>query len=120
MCYVIQYMNILSSAALFVITLIIVIGICNFSASFITDIEENLRTLNNEIITSKNRKLSLREWVKIKQKFIEIIQFHADAIELRFSYLFVPIDCYFKNDFFCRSGLQIVTQTRITALFSPI
>lgn len=74
-------MNILSPAALFVITLIIVIGICKFSASFITDIEENLRTLNNEIITLKNRKLSLREWVKIKQKFIEIIQFHADAIE---------------------------------------
>lgn len=94
-------MNILSSAALFVITLIIVIGICNFSASFITDIEENLRTLNNEIITSKNRKLSLREWVKIKQKFIEIIQFHADAIELRFSYyLFQQLFVISKTIFF--------------------
>lgn len=78
----IQSATIFAASALFVVTLILVIGICNFGVSFVSDIEENLRNLNDDIVLSTEQKLSSIEWTEIRVKFIEIIQFHADAKEL--------------------------------------
>lgn len=82
MSFVIQSATIFAASALFVVTLILVIGICNFGVSFVSDIEENLRNLNDDIVLSTEQKLSSIEWTEIRVKFIEIIQFHADAKEL--------------------------------------
>lgn len=82
MSFVIQSATIFAASALFVVTLILVIGICNFGVSFVSDIEENLRNLNDDIVLPTEQKLSLTEWTEIRAKFIEIIQFHADAKEL--------------------------------------
>lgn len=83
MSFVIQSATIFAASALFVVTLILVIGICNFGVSFVSDIEENLRNLNDDIVLSTEQKIvSSIEWTEIRAKFIEIIQFHADAKEL--------------------------------------
>lgn len=80
--FLIQSATIFAASALFVVTLILVIGICNFGVSFVSDIEENLRKLNDDIVLSTEQTLSSAKWTEIRAKFIDIIQFHADAKEL--------------------------------------
>lgn len=83
-CFVTQSATVFCATSLFVLTLALVMGICNFGASFVSDIKENLRSFNDEITLSTVRRLSAQEWMELNTKLNGIMQFHADAKELSF------------------------------------
>lgn len=84
MSFVVQTATIMSASALFLLALILVIGFCDFGSSFVSDIEENICTLNLAIVSSKKTKLSSREWSNISKDFTAIIKFHSESKEYCF------------------------------------
>lgn len=87
----------MSASALFLLALIMVIGICDFGSSFVSDIKENLRTLDLAIVSSKKRKLSSQEWTNISKDFTAIIQFHSESKEycvFLFCFIFIKSKKY--------------------------
>lgn len=55
------------------------IGHCVYTASFITDIEENLRELNEEFIGTNFIIMTFRKQREMCRKFTEIIEFYSNA-----------------------------------------
>lgn len=69
------------SSELYLITLIIIIGLCSFVTDFVSDLEQDLRDLNSDLIGIKNGIFPTADRIKIKTKLIDVIKFHSEAIE---------------------------------------
>lgn len=64
--------------------LILTIGFCTFATAFISDLEESLNQLQNEIntIENENEKFSNAFKIGLRTKLVNFIQFYAEAREL--------------------------------------
>lgn len=81
------------SGAIAVITLILIVGFCLFAVGFVSDIEENLRQLNDDLIVSNEKELTSEERLNVKKRYniekqlnirkrlTDIMAFHSEAKE---------------------------------------
>lgn len=79
---VIQTPTLYAATEIFIIALTLSTGFCWFVTTFVSDLEENLRELNAEIIAMEHMNGHNMRRTKIKEKIVGIIQFHSEAKEL--------------------------------------
>lgn len=88
------------AAAIFFVLLCSFIGFCFISFKFLSDIETSFQNLSTQIISkSKNKHFTIEDRIRLKTKFCEIVNFHAEVKQLSL----VWIKCiliYQKNIFF--------------------
>lgn len=78
-CCSLQVAGTYSSGVCFMCAISFIIGVCVFLTAFITDLEVNLKELNEEITASNRFNGSFTRQKGLRQKFSEIIQFYLDA-----------------------------------------
>lgn len=83
----IEAITLMVSAEQFLCVLIITIGFCWFISDFIADIEEHLRQLNEDLplINTSRNMTEAHHLVRMMQNLANVIRFHGEAKELRFS-----------------------------------
>lgn len=69
-----------SSAVIFASVLILTIGFCTLADGFASDLEENLRQLQENVNAIDENKM--RKEMAVKKKLLGFIQFHSDARQL--------------------------------------
>ena len=70
------------TAELFFDTLALTGGFCLFSMEFATDLNEILQDLNRDLEIGEKRKITGTEYIEMRRKFMEIIRFHSEVVEL--------------------------------------
>lgn len=65
-----------------VCTLIMNIGFCMIAGAFSSDIEGNLRFLNNEFLNLNYEKFKIDKQVQIMENFYDIVRFYSEGKEL--------------------------------------
>lgn len=75
-----QALSFYLACVLFLMLLFLYIGFCSFSMAFVEDIKLGLGDLNVEFIDNTSNSINKR--IRLKNKFVKIIQFHADSKEL--------------------------------------
>lgn len=90
-CWLLQVPPVLATAELFIYTLILAIGFCLFLEDFISDIEENLRELNDDLHRTLDNVSNIDQHFEMKIKLFDIIEFHSEAKQLsvQFSGIFI-------------------------------
>lgn len=79
MCTCLETVSMFSSAVLFVTILTLTIGFCILADAFVSDLEENLRELQEDLLITE--KMRTKNEIAIKKKVIDFIQFHSEARE---------------------------------------
>lgn len=70
------------AAELYFDTLALIGGFCLYGMEFAVDLNEILQDLNNVIACGENRKVTHAERIEMRMKFVEIIRFHSEVVEL--------------------------------------
>lgn len=70
------------TAEIFFDTLALTGGFCLYAMEFAVDLNEILQDLNNDLQIGETRTITQTEYIEMRMKFIEVIRFHSEAIEL--------------------------------------
>lgn len=81
-----QIPSVFATGEMFVCTLILTAGFCLMSIDFVLDIEQVLCELNVALAAVKNKQIGVSERVKMQNKLIDGIQFHAEAKQLSIAF----------------------------------
>lgn len=78
---IVQAASVYFYIAAFSALLFVFVGFCLLTITFVSDIKECLRSLN-DAIKAKNGTFTIKERIELKDTLRDIIQFHCDAIKL--------------------------------------
>lgn len=81
-CILIQAVTIIFLMPVFTTPIILVHGFCLFAMSFVSDHEEQLRQLVEDIIAAQVKKFTFRQQMEMRKKLGEFIVFNGIAREL--------------------------------------
>lgn len=81
MCTFIQFSKFIIIIEAYATVMILTIGFCLAVADFVSDLEENLRQLNEDLIGLEDKELTANEHIKLTKKLSEIIEFNIEARE---------------------------------------
>lgn len=107
-CILAEASSIFTAGELFAITLILTTGFCLYMCSFISDIQQCLHDLNEDIVISKTETLTHKQNVRLTNKLLEVIRFCIEARRWRNEY-------YFENQ---KNSNLIFLKIRFTECFS--
>lgn len=60
----------------------VTVGFCFFVTDFVVDLEQDIHLMNENIKTTRQKKRTISDEIKMKRDLIEIIKRHSEAIEL--------------------------------------
>lgn len=80
-CIFIQLSKIHLIVEVYTSGMVVTIGYCLFVYAFVSDIEEKLLQLNENVVGLDGKKLTARDQTMLMTKFSEIIEFHTEARE---------------------------------------
>lgn len=58
-----------------------IFGLCFIAISFLSDLDQKLLQIDENMAAAKNGKFSPRQIIKLKEKFADFIDFHGEARE---------------------------------------
>lgn len=70
------------ASELFYVIVALVGGFCFYTLEFVADLNEILQDLNMDLKIGEKRNFAGDELVGIRRKFVEIVRFHSEIIEL--------------------------------------
>lgn len=87
LCVFIQAATLLAASQILLVVLCLISGFCIFCSELVSDLQENLRQLNEHLVKSTTSHFPVDEQNEMRSKLIDIIQFHSEAKELHILFL---------------------------------
>lgn len=89
MCIASEVGSLFTVGEMFTITLVLMSGLCMYATSFVSDIEESLQSVNDDLIAARMENQTPKERIKIKNKFRNVIHFYSTVRAL--SIIFISL-----------------------------